>query len=144
MIELRGWLTIVPTYMDEDKHQEIDEEKVYKEVEALVESLELRTIEGLKWRNGTCHMDVSYFSNHENKETEEILNTFKKIAQIATGSYGLVYYWNDENYGNNNYENEFRVLVIKRGTCEWKDDPFLSPCIPTISDAWEGSCGEKL
>ncbi len=138
MIELRGWLTIRPTYMDEDKHPEIDEEGIYKEVEALVESLELHTIEKVKWRNGTCHIDVSYFSNHGNAETVEILDAFKNIARIAPGSYGLVYYWDNEDYGRNSYDNEFRVLVIKRGTCEWKDDPFLSPCIPTIEDPWEG------
>lgn len=138
MIELRGWLTIWPTYMDEDKHPEIDEEAIYKEVEAFVESLELHTIEKVKWRNGICHIDVSYFSNHENGQTKELLFAFENIARIAPGSYGLVYYWNDENYGSNPYENEFRVLVIKRGICEWKDDPFLSPCIPTLADPWEG------
>ena len=138
MIELHGWLTIRPTYMDEDKHPEIDEELIYKEVEMLVESLRLRALDKVKWKNGICHIDISYFSNHENPETKEILKAFEDIARLAPGSYGLIYYWNDENYGSNDYENEFRVLVFKRGTCEWKDDPFLSPCIPVIEDAWEG------
>ena len=62
MIELHGWLTIRPTYMDEDRHPEIDEDRIY---------------------------------------------------------------------------NEFRVLVIKRGTCEWKANSFLSPCIPVIEDFLE-------
>ena len=64
MIELHGWLTIRPTYMDEDKHPEIDEELIYKEVEMLVESLRLRTLDKVKWKNGICHIDISYFSNH--------------------------------------------------------------------------------
>lgn len=80
---------------------------------------------------------MSYYSNHENQDTVEILNIFRKIASIASGSYGLVYYWNDENYGANDYENEFQVLVIKRGTCKWKRAPFLSPCVPMIEGEQE-------
>lgn len=134
MIELHGWLTIRPTYLDEDNHPEIDEDRIYKEVEDLVESLKFGALEKVKWKNGTCHINISYYSNHENPETEEILKAFDDIAHLAPGSYGLVYYWNDENYDANDYENAFRVLVIKRGTCEWKDDFFLSPCIPVIED----------
>lgn len=48
-----------------------------------------------------------------------------------------MYYWNDENYGENDYENEFQVLVIKRGTCKWKRDSFLSPCVPMIEGEQE-------
>lgn len=137
MIEIHGWLTIYPTYMDEDKHPEIDEENVYNEVKSLVESLKLQSLGKVKWQNGYCHIDMSYYSNHENQDTVEILNIFRKIASIASGSYGLVYYWNDENYGTNDYENEFQVLVIKRGTCKWKRDPFLSQCVPMIEGEQE-------
>lgn len=137
MIELHGWLTIRPTYMDEDRYPEIDEDRIYNEVEKLVKTLSLETLSKVNWKNGNCHLDVSYFSNHENMETKEILEAFEDIAHLAPGSYGLIYYWNDENYGSNDYENEFRVLVIKRGTCEWKADPFLSPCIPVIEDVLE-------
>ncbi|MBQ7775251.1 MAG: hypothetical protein IJ379_04955 [Lachnospiraceae bacterium] len=138
MLELHGWLTIWPTYMDEDKHPEIDEKRIYEEVENIIASMETKSIERVKWRNGTCHLEVSYFSNHKDSGSEEILKTLEKIAQVATGSYGLLYYWDDDNYSYNDFENEFRVLVIKRGTCEWRADPFLSPCIPVIEDAWEG------
>ncbi len=134
MIELHGWLTVYPTCPDEDRHPEIDEESIYRNVEMLVESSNLQGIVKLGWRNGSCHLDTAYFSNHENEETSAILNLFRSIAETAEGSYGLVYYRNDENYGSNDYQNQFRVLVIKKGTCRWADDSFLSPCIPTIEE----------
>jgi hypothetical protein len=36
------------------------------------------------------------------------------------------------------YDNEFRVWQIVRGRFHEQSDPFLSPCIPTIEDAYGG------
>ena len=49
----------------------------------------------------------------------------------STGSYGLLYYLDDE---DEVYSDEFRVLVSKKGKCEWKRDENFSPCSIMIEE----------
>jgi hypothetical protein len=61
-------------------------------------------------------------TNHKTEEAEEMLQTFEKIAKVATGSYGLLYVWDEYEDADN-----FRVLVARKGVVEWKKDEFFSP-----------------
>ena len=45
--------------------------------------------------------------------------------------YGLLYYLDDE---DEVYSDEFRVLVSKKGKCEWKRDENISPCSIMIEE----------
>lgn len=66
-----------------------------------------------------------------------MLEFFRWIGTIAPGSYGLLYYWDDEDSRGAEYRNQYRVLVMTRGTVAEQADPFLSPCEPTIDDPFD-------
>lgn len=88
-----------------------------------------------------CVSDVNYerviqFScsgNHRSTDYENLLFFLTKLTQLLPDSYGLVYWFDDED-PDPNYRNRFRVLVIAKGKISERDDPFLSPYIPTVCD----------
>jgi hypothetical protein len=73
------------------------------------------------------------FHGCRNHRHEVIFGLFEWIAQHLTGSYGLLYVWDDES----NQDNEFVVYVLARGKVELRTDPFLSPCVPVIEDPFD-------
>ena len=121
MIQINGWLVIIPTYLDEDLHIEIDEESVYSQVESIIADLKYNDLKIVSM-NGIKTINVFMCTNHKTIEAEEILQTFENIAKVATGSYGMLYVWDE-------YEDEdnFRVLVARKGVVEWKKDEYFSP-----------------
>ena len=121
MIQINGWLEIIPTYLNEDVHTEIDEEAINFQVDDIIANLEYNDIQIIS-KNGFKVINFFLNTNHKTEEAEEMLQTFEKIAKVATGSYGLLYVWDE-------YEDEdnFRVLVARKGVVEWKKDEFFSP-----------------
>jgi hypothetical protein len=65
-----------------------------------------------------------------------IVDLFHYIANIAPGSYGLLYIENDE---DPEHRNHFRVWVLARGALVERGDPFLSPHFPIVEDVAGGS-----
>ena len=53
MLELHGWLTVYPTYEDEDKHPEIKEQAVYQNVENLLAQCGIEQMKRLKALDGS-------------------------------------------------------------------------------------------
>jgi hypothetical protein len=70
----------------------------------------------------------------------KVIELFQWIANELPETYGLLYTRDDELDG---HENEFRVWRLARGRLEEMDDPFLSPCIPTFENGWNGQAGTK-
>lgn len=130
MVTIFGWIEIRSTYLDEDLHPEIDEDKIYSEVEKLVCGLKYSEI-NLVEKNYTRFAQFSVIENHRTEKTEEIISIFQNISRIATGSYGLLYYLDDEDAL---YNDKFRVLVSKKGKTEWRKDEYFSPCSKMIED----------
>ena len=131
MIELHGWVTFRDTYkvVWEDNTR-----TVVGEIQEYINKLYWFKPE-IKVRNGSWYMNFSIFSNRKNSETEEAFALFQKIAEIAEGSYGLIYLYDDED--NTGKENQFQVFVLARGIVKETNDIFLSPIIPTIEDTDE-------
>ena len=130
MVTIFAWLEIRATYLDEDLHPEIDEIKVFDDIDNLIKKLkynELKVIE----KNYSRFVQFSVMENHKTERTEEMISMYEKITKIATGSYGLLYYLDDE---DEVYSDEFRVLVSKKGKCEWKRDENFSPCSIMIEE----------
>lgn len=130
MITIYGWLEIRPTFLDEDLHPEIDEELINHEVERLVSELKHTKLNIIE-KNYTRFIQFGVMENHKTDRTEEIIGLFENISRIATGSYGLLYFLDDE---DKTYNDEFRVLVSKKGVTEWKKDDFFNPCSKMIED----------
>ena len=130
MITIFGWMEIRATYLDEDLYNDIDENKIYQEVEKLVSDLRHNKL-AFEQKNYTRYIQFNVFENHKTERTEEIISLFEKISKVANGSYGLLYCLDDE---DKEYSDEFRVLVSKKGIVEWNKDEFLSPCSSMIED----------
>ena len=130
MITIFGWMEIRATYLDEDLYNDIDENKIYQEVEKLVSDLRHNKL-AFEQKNYTRYIQFNVFENHKTERTEEIISLFEKISKVANGSYGLLYCLDDE---DKEHSDEFRVLVSKKGIVEWNKDEFLSPCSSMIED----------
>lgn len=127
MVELHGWLSVWETYDDEDTHSQDELDAIAQKVKDIVSEngIELRYI------NGVPFVNTLMCSNHRTAEVDNIINAYTKISQTATGSYGVIYLRDDE---DEEHYNEFQVYVFKNGTCTYKKDKELSPCIPLIED----------
>lgn len=129
MIELHGWVTVRETYKatyDEEEHMDIIIEKIKREIENL--SWFKPQIKAL---NGECFLEFTLFANRKNPQTQEVFGLYKRIGELAEGSYGLIYLYDDEDKGR---ENEFQVFSLSRGTVKEFRDSYLSPIIPTVED----------
>ena len=130
MIELHGWVTIRETYkvtFDEEEHIEIIVQKIQDEIDKLHWFKPT-----IKVMNGEWFLEFSLFSNRKDSRSREIFELYKKIGEIALGSYGLIYLYDDEDMEGK--ENLFQVFSLARGIVEEREDSFLSQVIPTIED----------
>lgn len=135
MTEYHGWAIIRNHYSDlgfdeeERKKEELTEiisliYKRIKEVENPNSSYSLRS-----FSYGFWHLTIEGDHNHKD---DGIIQFFKWIAQIAVGSYGLLYVHDDEDKRGN--ENRFMVWRMKKGIVEELEDNLLSPYFPTVED----------
>ncbi len=129
MVELHGWLSIKETYKNEDLMSDAEIESVWQQVDAIMNNNTCG--EKIQSRNGERFLNTLLCSNHHTAEVDEIIDIYTKISEVATGSYGLIYLWDDE---DETHYNEYQVLVFKRGKCERRADTDFSPCIPMIED----------
>jgi hypothetical protein len=131
MIELHGWLTIQATYEDVCWSDDLDR-MVVKKLQEEIQKLEYFKPE-IKAQNGNYFMEFSIYANRMNKEVLEAFELYKKIGEMAEGSYGLIYLYDDEAVAGK--ENMFQVFVLARGEVKIERDAYLSPIIPIIADA---------
>jgi hypothetical protein len=80
--------------------------------------------------NNETHLWLTGNNNHAVWH-RAIIALFRYIADVAPGSYGLLYTEDDE---DPEHPNQFRVWVLARGTLAERGDPFLSPHFPVVED----------
>jgi hypothetical protein len=78
-------------------------------------------------------LQCSVAHNHRGDTHVRLLAVLSSVAQNLPGSYGLVYWHDDEVPGGGNGD-AYRVLVVARGAIMDRSDPFLSPISPTVED----------
>ncbi len=84
-----------------------------------------------------------HVAGQHNHRSEYIIELFQWVAENAPGSYGILYIRDDEDQSrDNDYSNCFRVWRLCRGQLTERDDPFLSPAIPTVEDPYDESRGD--
>ena len=130
MIELHGWVTIRETYKAafcEEDHIETIVQNIQDEIDRLRYFKPVLTA-----MNGDYFLEFSLFSNRQDSRSREIFELYKRIGEIAPGSYGLVYLYDDEDTVGK--QNLFQVFSLARGIMKEREDSFLSPVIPTIED----------
>lgn len=72
--------------------------------------------------NAQCCV-VAYGNRNHAGDDQDIVELFRAIALRATGSYGLLYVWDNEHL----VPDRFRVFVLRNGSLTVAEDPFLSP-----------------
>ena len=129
MIELHGWMHIYATYKCEDLLPQAEIDSIMRKVKDIASDSD-NGIE-LRYVNGSAFVNTLHCSNHRTKEVDVIIQAYKSISEIATGSYGILFIRDDE---DGKYFNELQVYVFKRGQCIQKKDTDFSPCIPELED----------
>jgi hypothetical protein len=130
MFEYHAWLTIHSSPGDEA------EEDLQAAVSAA--ERELQPVQGgttdisLRWVNGMAQLHMSGFLNHRSSEGQQVIEVFERIGQIAPGSYGVLFARDDED--PDGHQNEFQILVMRRGSILAVPDRLLSPYIPIVED----------
>jgi hypothetical protein len=133
MYEFHGWATIRAIFENVD----IDNEE---QIMNIVVNKIKQHIGELNWQHGVldirainAEFHVWTSGNHNHKPTGEYcpIEFFKYIAQIAPGSYGILYVLDDEDLINDN-DNYFKVFVLAKGKITEHRDSYLSPFIPTV------------
>lgn len=130
MIEYHGWAVIRESY---DEQRESPEKM--KEIIKCIEDRILRNdttneFYDLRPLNGSVHLTIQAAHNHR---SDAVILFFKWIADIAAGSYGLLYIHDDEDHQRGN-ENRFMVWRMKKGQVDEVKDNLLSPYFPTLED----------
>jgi hypothetical protein len=128
MFEFHGWITIheTPSEVDSGKLEEIVN-KIKLKIEELAWESNLLKLYAV---NGSHRLCIDGYTNHKSNEAKDIITLVEFVADLASGSYGILYIRDDEDI--NGLDNEFIVYVLARGNITEKKDPFLSPFIPNV------------
>jgi hypothetical protein len=79
--------------------------------------------------NGSAHLWIAGLRNHRQ---DSVIAAFRRIAQAAPLSYGLLHVYDDEARGDD--ENRWVAWVMKRGTVVREPDQHLSPHVDVVED----------
>jgi hypothetical protein len=139
MYEYHGWIALRATYRNDDEMDEelLDEalQNILLRVKAEIEKIGPDNSKlDLQVCNGGHYIHLFGFRNHKEPRGKEIRELYELVANIAVGSYGLLYEHDDE--AEDGSDNEFVVHVLARGKVKKKSDPFLSPFIGVVEDEY--------
>jgi hypothetical protein len=142
MYSAHGWATIWPSYKNDGAVDDLlDNDKMQALRQQIADHIQhlglARTEQGvanpfaeIRVLNNETHLWLSGSNNHA-RWHETIIGLFRFIADVAPGSYGLLYTEDDEDL---EHANQFRAWVLARGTLAQRGDPFLSPHFPVVED----------
>lgn len=131
MYEFHGWIKLAESTSDTDEGR----------LEQKCEQLRLR-LNRLNWPSGRAEilllngfytLSLSAIPNRRRSESKELQELLGFITSEFKGAYGLVYEY-DEQIEFPDGRGAFSVKVIRKGTCETRLDPFLSPALPVVED----------
>ena len=129
MYEFHGWCALAESTSNRAwSDVEIDEIRLF--------------VDGLKWANGFCDLRAfngeyflhfGGFQNRPRQEAKDLTELFALIGEVAPGSYGLLY-WRDDEDPTPPGRDQWRVRTLAKGKTEDRFDPFLSPSVPVIEE----------
>ena len=129
MVEYHGWFAINQSVDGENEDNIIS---IVDELNCLIEKMgSFNRILALKPMNGRYFLHLAGNTNHRGEDVEEVFDLIKFIADKTEGSYGTLYFRDDE---DSNRNNEFTVYAMVRGEITEKEDYILSPCDPVIEE----------
>jgi hypothetical protein len=138
MFEFHGWFNILeaPYFIEDSKMK-----SVTTQLENYVAALEWGNGENnlyaeVRQMNGGLMLYVGGNKNHRGVIGDELDQLLEWTARIAPGSYGLLY-WRDDEGDPIAGPNNFQVKVMSRGEVVTRFDPFLSPFFPVVEDFYD-------
>ncbi len=131
MFEYHGWVTIQATASGDDDAALLERlvDRVHR---AIRDAAEFDLVD-LRWSAGIPMLHFGGFDKH-GAQADELLTLFTRAGELAPGSYGLLFTWDDQDTEN---DNNFRVYRMARGQVTEREDPHLTPVAPTILDTYE-------
>jgi len=148
VFEYHGWITLWRTPAQDDDF-EVDmhfDSVVIAQVRAWLNAFGY--VADLHNHNGMPMVWLQGHPNHCLGLDADLVALYRRIGDVAPGSYGLLYMRDDEagsNYGSLDgasipvdpiLAHTWRLFVLKRGQVEEREDPFFSPHVPTVEDPW--------
>ena len=135
MFHYHGWVVIT---VDDPNDEDLELLQAQEDhVEAAIQLM----LTPAKNNNNICEIrrtgnNLRFLSVHglHNHRHNAVIDLYKQIGDNFPACYGLLYIWDDEDIQRtgNDFSNCFRVWRLARGRLTEEQDPFLSPCIPTI------------
>ena len=131
MIQYHGWVVVREHYCEDEESEEMLKE--------IIDEINLKLYEfeknfqdvkiNLNIINGMYQVSTFGSSNHLTTTWKEIYDFLGWLTKYAVGSYGLIYFYNDEDANNSN---NFIIYTLKKGQILIENDSHLSPVVPTI------------
>ncbi|KDN16798.1 immunity 7 family protein [Amycolatopsis rifamycinica] len=131
MFEYHGWVTIQATASGDDDAALL--ERLVDRVHRAIRDAADVDLVDLRWSAGIPMLHFGGIDKHGAQSTD-LLTLFTRAGELAPGSYGLLYTWDDQDTEN---DNNFRVYRMARGQVTEREDPHLTPVAPTILDTYE-------
>lgn len=132
MFEFHGWFAIAETDSEYDNGGLA---LIIKDLQSLLtQTTWPSSFVDLRPLNGVYYLHLAGYTNRPSGYHEKLHEVLTFLAQRAQGSYGLLY-WQDDEDDRPPGRDHFHVVVLARGTLTERFDPFLSPRIPTIESA---------
>jgi Immunity protein 7 len=129
MYELTGWLAISTNPYEEDSQAlEVAVSAVRRRLtnsDVLGDAVQLRNM------NGVPFLFLGAGHNRRFGLHQQVIELLEFVGREARGSYGIVY-WRDDEDPDLPAGPNFHVFVVRRGNVSLQMDPFLSPVVPTI------------
>lgn len=130
MVELYAWLSVHETAADEDALTPETLKRIMASVQDILRQPDCGI--RLQYMNGQPCLQTAFCANHRTAETDAIIGTYRRIAETASGSYGVLYLRDD---ADPQYHNDMQVYYFRRGAVTHGIMPEFSPCIPKLEDA---------
>ena len=130
MVEYHGWFSINESVTGE---QESNIKNIIDLIKSSIDGIRSRNrILVLEPINGQYFLHIAGFTNHKGQDIDEVFNLMKLISDNAKGSYGTLFFRDDED--KEGKTNEFVVYKMARGEITAEKDILLSPCNPVIEE----------
>lgn len=132
MFEYHGWVTVQATASGDDDAALL--ERLVDRVHRAIRDAGDVDLVDLRWSAGMPMLHFAGFDKHGGRLAPDLLELFTRAGELAPGSYGLLYMWDDQ---DPEHDNEFRVYRMARGQVTEREDPHLTPVAPTVLDTYE-------
>ena len=134
MLEYQGWFVIRESFNERDDSENMMKEIWQKLAIFVVKINSNRQAEicQMKITSGSYKLMIVGMDNHTSSSWTELLEFLNWIGLEAKGSYGLLHFYDDED--KNGLENQFQVIVLKKGKISFNLDTFLSPYNPEVEE----------